>query len=236
LGSAFNFAVLAGKTVTSTGATIVAGDVGVSPGSSVTGFPPGIVLAPSSIFATDAVADQAESDASTVYTSLAGTPHTTNLTGQNLGGLTLLPGVYNFSSSGYLTGTLTLNANGNPSADFIFQFGSTLTADSNSVVMLENDAEADNVFWQVGSSATLDTNSTFVGNVLAETSITMDTGSSLVDGRALALNGAVTLRDNRIIAPTPEASSVTFMGLDALLLTAMMLGALKRHARGVTPV
>lgn len=130
LGTAQSFAVLAGSTVTNTNPTIIGGNVGVSPGSAVIGFPPGIVMAPGTIHAADAVATQAQSDLVNAYTVLAGMPPTINLTGMDLGGLTLTPGVYKFDTMAQLTGTLTLNALGNPDSVFVFQIGSTLTTAS----------------------------------------------------------------------------------------------------------
>lgn len=195
LGTAQNFAVLGGSTVTNTGPTIIDGDLGVSPGTAITGFPPGTVNG--TIHAADAVAAQAQNDVTTAYNALAGTACNVNLTGQDLGGLTLTPGVYCFSSSAQLTGTLTLNAQGNPDAVFIFQIGSALTTASNSSVSVINGGQNCNVFWQIGSSATLGTNTQFVGNILALTSITLQTGTTLA-GRALARNGAVTMDSNTV--------------------------------------
>jgi type VI secretion system secreted protein VgrG len=203
LDSAEGFAVLGGSTVTSTGDTIITGDLGVSPGTSITGFyPPGIVNG--TIYNDDPVAGQAEADTLTAYNNLAGEPVDSNLTGQDLGTLVLPPGVYKFNSSAQLTGTLTLSGNGY----YVFQIGSTLTTASSSFILLSNGAQADDVFWQVGSSATLGTDTSFVGSILADQSITMNTGASLY-GRALALNAAVTLDDNVITDPAavPEPGS-----------------------------
>jgi len=192
LGTAASFAVLGGSTVTNTGPSVIAGDLGVSPGSAVTGFPPGIVIG-GTIHAADAVALQAQNDATTAYNFLAGQACTTDLTGQDLGGLTLTPGVYCFSSSAQLTGTLTLNGAGT----YIFQIGTSLTTASGSFVALTNGASACNVWWQAGSSATLGTATSLPGNVLALTSITLNTAAS-ISGRALARNGAVTLDGNTV--------------------------------------
>ena len=207
LGTAESFAVLAGSTVTNTGVSVMTGDLGVSPGSAVTGFPPGLVVG-GTIHVGDAVAAQAQSDASAAFTDLAGQACDTDLTGQDLGGLTLTAGVYCFDTSAQLTGTLTLDAEGSPDAVFIFQIGSTLTTASGSSVVLINQADTCNVFFQVGSSATLGTGTAFSGNILALTSITANTGAT-VDGRLLALNGAVTLDTNLITAPGCTSGGTT---------------------------
>lgn len=195
LGTALSFAVLGGSTVTNTGPTVVTGELGLSPGTSVTGFPPGH----SGIqHITDAVALQAQNDLGVAYTDAANAPTTSDLTGQNLGNKNLTPGVYSFSSSAQLTGPLTLSGNG----VFIFQIGTTLTTASNAVVNLVNGAQACAVYWQVGSSATLGSATQFQGNLMAQTSITMVTGANILTGRALALTAAVTLDTNQITAPT----------------------------------
>jgi hypothetical protein len=188
--------VLGGTTVTNAGSTTVEGNLGVDPGLAVTGFPPGLV-AGGTIHGGDAVALQAKSDTTTAYNALAGEVPTVDLTGQDLGGKTLTRGVYHYSSSAQLTGALTLNAEGNPNAVFVFQIGSTLTTASNSSVLVINGGQDCNVFWQVGSSATLGTTTAFKGNILALTSITLDTGAT-VSGRALARNGAVTMDTNHV--------------------------------------
>ncbi len=205
LGAAQSFAVLAGSTVTNTGATIVDGDLGVDPGLAVTGFPPGLVGG-GTIHRGDAVALQAQSDTAAAYTSIAGEAPTADLTGQDLGGQTLVAGVYHFSSSAQLTGALTLDAQGDPSARFDFQMASTLTTASNASVVLINGAQDCNIFWQVGSSATLGTTTAFRGSILALTSITLDTGAT-VSGRTLARNAAVTMDENRVSAPTCAGSA-----------------------------
>lgn len=195
LGSAQNFGVLGASEVTNTGSTIISGNLGVGPGLAVTGFPPGIITG--TLHAGDAVALQAQADANTAYNSFAGMACNFNLTGQDLGGLTLVPGVYCFSSSAQLTGTLVLDALGSSDSVFVFQIGSTLTTASNASVMVINGGTLCNVFWQVGSSATLGTDTTLVGTVVALTSITLDTGADVI-GRVLALNGAVTLDSNLV--------------------------------------
>jgi len=210
LGTTASFAVLAGSTITNTGSTVISGsaggDVGVWPGASATGFPPATV-SDGSIHLGDAVAQQAQSDLTIAYDDAASRTVTQNLTDQDLGGMTLVSGVYAFDSSAQLTGTLTLDAENNPDAAFIFQIGSTLTTASNSTVNLINGAQYCRVFWQVGSSATIGTGSQFIGHIFALTSITATTGAT-VQGQLLARNGAVTLDTNTITngvcaAPTP---------------------------------
>lgn len=198
LGTAADFGVLAGSTVTNTGPSVIQGSVGVWPGIAVVGFPPGIVVAPGVIHAGDPVAQAAQGDLTTAYNTLAGLPPSANLTGQDLGGLLLTSGVYKFNTSAQLTGVLTLDGQGNSASPFVFQIGSTLTTASNSAVLLINGANGNNVYWQVGSSATLGTNTIFAGNIVALTSITLNTGASINCGRALARNGAVTLDNNTI--------------------------------------
>ena len=203
LGTATSFAVLGGQTVTNTGPTTISGDVGVSPGNAVVGFPPGLV-AGGTIHAADAVALQAQDDLTTAFNDAAGRGPVVDETGVDLGGQTLLPGVYNASTSMGLTGTVTLDGLGDPAAVFIFQAGSTLISASNATVSLVGAAQPCNVFWQVGSSATIGTDTTFVGSVLALTSITMQTGAS-IQGRLLARNGQVSLDTNDINRPACAA-------------------------------
>src|SRR3990172_3036396 len=196
MGSAASFAVLGGQTVTNTGPTTIFGDLGVSPGGAITGFPPGIVTG-GATHAADAVALQAQSDVTIAYDALAAQACTADVTGQDLGGKTLTQGVYCSTSSAQLTGTLTLDAQGNAAAVFIFKMVSALTTASNSSVSVINGGTACNVFWQVGSSATLGTTTHFVGNILALTSIALQNGASVV-GRALARNGEVTMDTNNV--------------------------------------
>lgn len=196
----FQATILGGSTVTNTpitsAPTTVNGDVDVSPGTAITGFPPGVVRNGSLHFA-DAIANTAHADAVTYYNSLRALPCTTNLTGQDLGGKTLAPGVYCFNTSAGLTGALTLN--GGPGSSYTFQIGSTLTTASGSSVVLAGGVLNSNVNWQVGSSATLGTGTAFKGIIVAQASITMTTGVSLA-GRAWALDGAVTL-DQNVVNP-----------------------------------
>jgi hypothetical protein len=195
--TARTFAVLASATITNTGPTRIDGNIGASPGSSITGFPPG-ASDRGPVHAADAVALEAQKEAAAAFTLLSGLQATVNMTGRDLGGQTLVPGVYRFSSSAHLTGTLTLDAGGDPNAHFVFQIGSTLVTASDSRVVLVNGARGDEVYWQVGSSATLGTDTRLTGTVLALASVTLNTRASIVCGRAMALNGAVTLDDNHI--------------------------------------
>jgi hypothetical protein len=206
LGTATSFAVLAGSTVTNTGPSVVSGDLGLSPGTSVTGFPPGTVVNGKQ-HVTDGVALQAKKDLKTAYNDAAGRTPVTVIS-KDLGGQTLAPGVYKAASSIGLTGTVTLDGEGDAGAVFIFQAGSTLTTASSSKVELIRGAQACNVFWQVTSSATLGTDTTFVGTIMALTSDTLDHGAS-VAGRVLARNGAVTLNDNKITVPTCASIATT---------------------------
>jgi Ice-binding-like len=221
LGTAENFAVLGGSTVTNTGPSILSGDLGVSSGTSITGFPPGIVNG-GTTHAGNAVAAQAHSDATAAYLMLAALPVTRDLTGQDLGGLTLTPGVYRFSSSAQLTGRLTFDGQGQADPLFVFQIGSTLTTASGSSIVTINGADACDAFFQIGSSATLGTGTRFSGTLIAYASDTLTTGAS-VDGRVIALNGAVTLDTNDISSSHCNATAVplppgAYAGLVGLLL------------------
>jgi hypothetical protein len=203
LGTDRSFAVLAGSTITNTGPTSITGDLGLSPGSSVTGFPPGVLNGATHV--ADALSVQAKSDLTTAYNTAAAQPCTSTLSG-DLGGRTLTPGVYCYPSAALLTGTLTLDGGGDPNALFIFKVGSTLTTATGSRVVLLNGGPC-GVHWQVGSSATLGTDTVFVGTMLVNTSITLNTRASLLSGRVLAQTGAVTLDSNHITRP-PDTCSV----------------------------
>jgi len=206
LGTAASFSVLGGSTVTNTGPTVLASQLGVSPGTAITGFPPGI--AHGARHSADAAASGAQNDLTIAYNDAAAAKTTGTVPDVgNIGGRTLTAGVYGSASSMLVDGTLTLNGAGNPASVFIFKAGSTIVTGSASRVVLENGAQACNVYWQVGSSATLGTNSTFVGTVMALTSITATTDVT-VDGRLLARNGAVTL-DSDTIAPTSCTTTVS---------------------------
>jgi hypothetical protein len=196
LRSAASFAVLGGSNVTNTGNTLINGNLGVYPGSAYTGS--ASVVQSGAVYLDDGVAQAAETDLSMAYNYFADLPFTTNLTGDDLGGLTLDPGVYLFSSSAQLTGIVTLDAQNDPNALFVFEIGSTLTTASNATVHVVNGTAGTGVFWQIGSSATLGTGTAFAGNILALTSITLDTTASITCGRALAENDAVTLDANII--------------------------------------
>jgi hypothetical protein len=198
VGGASNLAILAGSGITNTGATTITGDMGLSPGTSVGGFPPGILNG--SLHINDAIANQAKLDLTTAYNDAAGRTSTdlVKLAG-NIGGLTLTPGLYKSTSSLALSsGDLTFDAKGNPGAVFIIQIASALTVTSGRQVILSGGALASNIFWQVGSSATFGTTSSFKGTVMAMQSISFDTGASLT-GRALARSGAITMAGNTIV-------------------------------------
>jgi len=202
VGTEQAFAVLAGSTVTNTGPSVITGNLGVNPGSAVTGFtgPPTGGTVTGVIHAADAVALQAQADTTILYDDLASQPCTVNLTNAELGGQTLTPGVYCYTSGLQLTGALTLDAEGVSGAVWVFKAETTLITASDSSVLLTNAANPCNVFWRVGSSATLGTTTDFVGNIVALTQIALQTNAKL-SGRALARNAAVTLDSNVITVP-----------------------------------
>lgn len=198
MGGATTLAILAGSAISSTGATNITGDMGLSPGTSIGGFPPGILVGTQHI--NDAIANQAKLDLTAAYNDAAGRTATDIVTiAGNIGGLTLTPGLYKSTSSlAVSSGDVTFDAKGNPNAVFIIQIASTLTTTSGRKVILSGGALASNIFWQVGTSATFGTTSVFKGTVMAMQSITFNTGATL-DGRALARTGAIVMAGNTIV-------------------------------------
>jgi hypothetical protein len=215
LGTTANYAVLGASTVTNTNASVLDGSLGLWPGTDITGFPPGVVLPPGTTDTTNAAAQQAQADLTAAYLNAQGRPVDTT-TVADLANLNLQGGVYATSNKGALglTGPLVLDGAGNPDSVFIFQTDSTLITGSGSTVTLINGAQECNVFWQVGSSATLGTGSVFVGNILALTSITV-TNSVTVHGRAMARNAAVTLDNDTFTQPTCATSAAGSPGVRA---------------------
>jgi hypothetical protein len=235
LGSAANFAVLAEMAVSNTGSTIISGgNVGVDTVNAISGFPPGSVTAPYTTIGPGSVVTAAMSDLSSAYMAAAALPYTGDLTGQNLGGLELTPGVYFFSSTAQLTGTLILNDEGDANAQFVFQIGSALTTAANAVVETTGTLGDDtDIFWQLGTSATLGADNSFEGNILAGASVTLGAGTSIEDGSAMALTGAVTLDDN-MISSVPEPATITLAVIASALLglPALRKKWLERRSRG----
>jgi hypothetical protein len=205
LGAASSFAVLGGTAITATGPVVISGNVGVSPGSAVTGFPPGVVVNGQIFTGVGSLAGPAKVSARDAYNNLRGQacPSANNLTGKILGEtpgfLTLNPGVYCFDTSAQLNAILTLNDGGNPNAIFIFQIGTTLTTASSSSVVMSSGGRGTNVYWQIGTSATIGTSTTFRGHIIADTSVTLTTSASTT-GRVYALDGAATIDSTSIDA------------------------------------
>ncbi|RZK76818.1 MAG: LruC domain-containing protein [Pedobacter sp.] len=217
LGKAKSFAVLAASTITNTGATIIKGDVGLSPGSSITGFGPGKILDGAQYTGAASIAGDAKTAATALYNDLAGRKtNVIDMTGQDLGNKTLKPGIYKFSSSVGITGTLTLDDSDDPNAIFIFQIGSTITTATSSKVVMKSGGKGPNVFWQVGSSATIGTYTTFAGNILALASITMTTGATTT-GRLFAMTAAVTFDTNTAYALSEEIADKDGDGIPDLM-------------------
>jgi hypothetical protein len=232
---------LAGESIVNTGTTVITGDIGTSPGLSITGFPPGTVIGT----INQSGAATAKSALTTAYDTLSGLTVTTDLTGQDLGGLTLTPGVYYFSTSAQLTGSLILDAQNDPNARFVFIIGSTLTTSVGASVSFTNvstsvEGTDNGLFWTVGTSATIESNSAFAGNILAYTSITLNSGSSIASGRALAINGTVSL-DNNLIdasdisggfgATVPEPGTSALIGSSCVLLFAAWRRKIAAHSK-----
>jgi hypothetical protein len=232
LTSATDFAVLASSTITNTGSSVVTGELGLYPGTSVTGFPPGTISGSEHI--DDSAAHTAQMDANAAYTDLATRPGGTILSGDLSLHSPLPAGVYTYSSSAGLTGNLTLT--GSATDVFIFQIGSTLTTAASSSVTLIGGAVSRNVFWQVGSSATLGTSTSFQGTIIAQASIT-DNGGSTINGRLIALSAAVTLNDSTITLSTPAPGSLGTAGtsISAVPSTSLSGGTLIIAVNGGVP-
>ncbi len=247
LGSSSAYAVMAGSTVTSTGTTVVTGKVGLTTAGSITGLD---AAAPGTLHINDLSVQQASYDASQAFTLATELSSSEDLTGSDLGGMDLGSGVYSFASSAQLTGDLTLDGGGDSNSLFIFQVGSALTSASSASVLLTDGAQANNVYWIVGSSATLGTTTNFAGNILALQSITLDTGASLC-GRAFASAGAVTLDGNTVsngcmaaataggsvgdsVAATPEPGSLVLLGSGMCAMSGLFRGSRKQSRAGIT--
>ena len=229
MGTAGTYAVLAGTTVTNTGTTTINGDLGISPGCALTGG--STMTVSGTINLCNPASLKAQNDLITAYNQAAGLKNASSLTGTDLGGLFLKSGVYSFTSSAGLAAGTTLTLEGTPGARFVFQIGTTLTTGSASSVIFINSLTGKpmtdpHIYWQVGSSATLGTSTRFEGNILALTSITLNTGATINCGSALARNGAVALQGNTITncgsktTAVPEPGTMSFMGMGLLVLVA----------------
>ena len=217
LGTAQGFSVLSASAVTNTGNTSLSDNLGVSPGTAVTGL--GSITMGGTVHKNDALAVQAQKDALSAFTTLGALKFNTNLTGVDLGTQVLTPGVYEFNTSAQLTGELTLNAQNQANATYVFEIGSTLTTASNAIINLINNANGVNIYWLVGSSATIGTGTNFAGTILADQSITLNSGATIEYGRAIALNAAVTMDHNTISSvPLPAALPLMASGIGSFWL------------------
>lgn len=217
LGASDGFAVLGGSAVTDAGGSVFFGNVGVSPGTSITGIV-GASVSGGSIHLNDTLAIQAHTDAESAYNYLAGLDSDFSLISAELGGLILAPGVYTLADSALLTGNLTLNGEGFVNPEWVFQIDSTLTTASGSSILAINGANSSNIYFQVGSSATLGSGTDFVGNILADQSISSTSGTT-VNGRLLAINAAVTMGGTVVTIPETSASALAALSLCGVLFS-----------------
>ena len=236
LGSAENFTIVSAAGVTNAGSSVISGNIALSPTPTITGFAVGEGVVTGVIHSNDDLAIQAQSDALAAFNTLASLPFVAakDLTGLDLGGMTLTPGIYHFDVAAGLTGTLILDTQNDPNAVFVFQIGSTLTtAVGSAVIVTGAGAGSDpNVFWQIGTSATLNASTEFDGNILAFASISFGMDSNIENGRAIALNGAVTLLSNDITpADVPEPSTWVMLFAGMSVLVFWNLQRIRRHSK-----